>query len=135
MRHHGSEKIERFGFYLWHLKPRLLPARRVGILGVIAIVMLTGCDPAKEEYYEGQGQAERDIAKGELKIAVAEGTNLPVFWDYTELLKTRYKIGWYISTPAWTRGYNEVALPKIEQKLGTNALSQTLADAKKLHGQ
>jgi hypothetical protein len=143
MRRFISKRAKPFDFNVFYPKSYLLPVQFVVILGLTATVMMTGCDRVKDEYYEGQGQAERDLAKGELKIAVVDGATVPAFWDYTDLLRKRYRIGWCIhslpanprAAEAWVRGYNEVSLPKIERQFGTNILKQTLADAQKLNGQ
>jgi hypothetical protein len=110
-------------------------------LAMIAAIIMVGCSQEQDLYTEGQGQAERDLAKGEFRIAFPDDTNMPTFGQYTELLHKRYGIDWCgYSLPAnpraakaWVRGYNEVALPKIEQELGAQILKQTMADAQKLH--
>ena len=112
-------------------------------LCVAAVVasMVVGCRREHDEYIEGREQAERDLDKGEFKIAYADGTNTPAFWQYTELLHRRYHIDWCsyslpINRPAseaWVRGYNEVALPRVEQEVGVQTLKQVMSDAQKLH--
>ena len=91
---------------------------------------------------KGRGQAQRDLAHGEYKIAIAEGTNMPAFWEYANLLRKRYHIscGVYYApysnhcyAEAWARGYNEVASPRIDREIVSQVLEQTMVDAKKLH--
>lgn len=111
-------------------------------LATVASLILAGCSREHEEYIEGQGQAERDLAKGEFKVAIVDGSNMPAFEEYTELLRKRYRVGWCIyslpvnppAAEAWVRGYNEVASPRIEREIGSQILKQIMADARKLHG-
>ena len=104
-------------------------------MGMAASFIAIGCNRQSEEHQEGRWQAERDIAKGEFKIAFFDGsvidTNGPAsFYDYTGLLRTRYNIGWCsYSLPAnpraaeeWVRGYNEVARPEVERRIGAQVL-------------
>ncbi|HEV2208261.1 MAG TPA: hypothetical protein VG167_05760 [Verrucomicrobiae bacterium] len=58
---------------------------------------------------------------------------MPFFAEYTELMQKRYQIAVYVSTPAWSRGYNEVSRPAIEAKFGSNVLQEAFMDARKLH--
>ena len=111
-------------------------------LAVVTAFIVSGCSREQKEYVDGQGQAERDLAKGEYKIAIADGSNMPAFWEYTELLRKRYSIGWCVyysphanrrAAEAWVRGYNEIASPRIEREVGAQILKQTFADAQKLH--
>ena len=112
----------------------------VASLGIIFFAVV-GCR-AHEEYLEGRDQAEIDLAKGILKVAIEDGTNMPAFGEYTVLLRDRYRIGWIsYSLPSnreaaaeWVRGYNEVALPRIKTDFGAQVLEKTMADAQKLHG-
>jgi hypothetical protein len=103
-------------------------------------VTIAGCnDRASEAYIDGQGQAERDIASGTLKIAYAEGS-MPMYPDYQELLQGRYHIGSVtysapgspIAAAAWAKGYNEVASTKVRCAIGDQVLKQTMAEAQKL---
>jgi len=104
------------------------------------VATLCSCSRAREEFVNGQGQAERDLAAGEMKIAFAEGTNMPAFWEYTDLLQKRYNIGWVVfslpadrsAAAAWARGYNEVATRRIEHEITVQALKQTMTDALEL---
>jgi hypothetical protein len=108
---------------------------------VAAIIIMTGCSQEHQEYIEGRGQAERDLAHGEFKVAIADGSNIPAFAEYAELLHQRYRIRWFIyslpanprAAEARVRGYNEVASPRIEREIGAQVLKQTMADAQKLH--
>ena len=103
---------------------------RVALI-LCVLPLVSSCERVRDSYVEGQGQAQRDIAKGELKIAFVDGvlvsSNAPVtFWEYTDILHRRYNVGWCIhSLPdnpdavrAWVRGYNEVAGPKVERQVG-----------------
>ena len=103
------------------------------------------CDRVRDEYANGEGQANRDVAKGEFKIAFVDGTiadtNAPAaFYEYTGLLRTRYRIGWVIyslpdnprAAEAWVRGYNEIAGPRVERQVGVQVLKETLSEAQKL---
>lgn len=111
-------------------------------LAAVATIIATGCnrDRVQEEYLNGQGQAEADLAKGEFKIAFDDGTIMPEFYDYTELLHKRYNVDWCSeSLPAnpqaamaWVRGYNEVAGPRVERKIGAQVLKETRLEAQKL---
>jgi hypothetical protein len=111
-------------------------------LATVTSLILAGCSREHEEYIEGQGQAERDLAKGEFKVAIVDGSNMPAFGEYSELLRKRYRIGWCVyslpanpsAAEAWVRGYNEVAAPRIEREIGSQILKQTMADAETLHG-
>lgn len=118
----------------------------VTILFITVAALTAGCDRAPDEYVNGQGQAERDIANGQLKIAFDDGgspgSNMPeAFWEYIQLLQKRHGIGWCtFSLPdnpraakAWVRGYNAVAMPKIERQVGAQVLKDTLLEAQKLH--
>jgi len=100
----------------------------------------------RDAYVEGQGQAERDIAKDELKIAFVDGalsdSDMPIaFWDYTDILRKRYHIGWVVyslpanpdAVKAWVRGYNGVAEPKIERQVGAQVLKEALLEAQKVY--
>ena len=64
---------------------------RLVAIGLEAI--MCGCNREKEEFVNGETQARQDSAAGESKIAFAEGTNLPAFWKYTDLLRKRYNRG------------------------------------------
>ena len=105
------------------------------------IATTTSCSRKSELYLEGQGQAERDLKNGLFNMSEAESNNVPAYPEYMDLLHKRYGIGWCESSlpgdpraaEEWVRGYNEVALPKIEQKLGAEVLKQTMADAQKAH--
>ena len=97
-----------------------------------AATQMTGCSQ-DEKYLEGQGQAKRDLGRGEFMVAIADGTNMPAFVEYTDLLQKRYHVGWVVSTPSWVRGYNEVAGPEVERQVGVQVLKQTLLDAQSMH--
>lgn len=116
-------------------------------LAAIAAIIVVGCSREHEEYLNGQGQADRDLAQGRLNVAFVDGTvalaeniNTSAWADYTKLLRQRYGIGQTVfSLPAyphaveeWVRGYNEVATPRIEQEFGVGVLERTKADAQKL---
>jgi len=110
------------------------------LLGTVLIA--TGCRK-HEEHLNGRDQAKRDLGKGILRVAIEDGTNMPAFGEYATLLRSRYNIGWITySAPAnrdaaaaWVRGYNEVALPRIELQFGPGVLTKTMTDAEKLHAQ
>ena len=110
-------------------------------LAAILVFFTASCGREREEYINGQIFAEQDLAKGELKVAIADYNDMPEIKEYTELLQNRYHIGWTSLTlpnnpnaaREWVRGYNEVVIPTIKLKFGTNILKQTLEDAKKLH--
>jgi hypothetical protein len=102
-------------------------------LATVVALLMGGCNREHEQYLEGQGQAERDLAKGELKVAISDGSNMPAFAEYTELLRKRYRVGWCVSTEPWVRGYNEIASPRIKQEIGTQILKQTMTEAQTSH--
>ena len=62
------------------------------------------------------------------------------FWDYTEILRKRYNVGWVVyslpaspdAVKAWVRGYNEVAGPKVERQVGAQVLKEALLEAQKV---
>ena len=126
----------------WDLTCAQLRLVASACLAAIAIATLSGCTEEHNEYVKGRGQAQRDLAHGEYKIAIAEGTNMPAFWEYANLLRKRYHIscGVYYApysnhcyAEAWARGYNEVASPRIDREIVSQVLEQTMVDAKKLH--
>jgi hypothetical protein len=117
------------------------------IFGLLPFICMlsAGCDRVRDNYVEGRGQAERDIAKGELKIAFVDGavsnSDMPVaFWEYTDILRRRFSLGWRVyslpnnpdAAKAWVRGYNEVAGAKVERKVGLQVLKEVLSEAEKI---
>ena len=116
-------------------------------LATIAAFIVVGCSREHDEYIEGRGQAERDLAQGTFKVAFVDGTvaladniHMSAWTEYTKLLRQRYGIGWTVfslpayphAVEAWVRGYNEVAAPRIEHEFGIGVLERTKADAQKL---
>jgi len=109
----------------------------------VAVAFVTGCSGERSAYKGGRADAEADISKGLLRIAYAQGEQFPPYFsEYDELLANKYKIRWRLYAPpmktnlaqARARGYNEVSKVEIERRFGTNALSQTMAEAEKAHG-
>jgi len=122
------------------MKSRWFTRQLPALIWLGALLLMTGCDEVQEQYHEGQNRAERDAANGELNVALADGTHMAEYPEYTSQLKL-YGIHVIIcslpanppAAAAWARGYNEVSSAKIADQLGTNFLKQTLADARKLH--
>jgi len=118
-------------------------ARLETIALLICLALLfVGCGRVHEEYINGQGQAERDAAKGNINVAYGGDARIePANGEYAELLRKQYHIGirsYSLPTnpeaaEAWARGYNEAMLPVIERKFGSNVLQQAMAEARKLH--
>jgi hypothetical protein len=115
-------------------------------LTLVAVVTFCSCGRERGEFTNGHGQAERDLAAGRLTVAFTDGanpdgTNVPAFWEYTDLLRKRYNIGWVVyslpadpkAATAWVRGYNEVAIPRIEHEIAAHVLAQAMKDAQELH--
>jgi hypothetical protein len=105
-------------------------------------ILSAGCSRSSEEYRNGRATARADANKGILAIAYAESAQLPACWFYyEELLRTNYGVQRYVhslpvnpqAAEAWSRGYNEVAQPEIERRLGTNVLKSTMAEAQKIY--
>jgi hypothetical protein len=125
---------------------RMIGFTFVGCILIAVLVITNGCsdDTAQDRYLDGRGQAEADLAKGSFKVAFVDGSissNMPEFYDYTGLLRTRYGIDSFVySLPAnpqavfaWVRGYNEVAGPSVERHVGAQVLKETLLEAQKIH--
>src|SRR5262245_44022928 len=120
--------------------------RLASVLGVVSVasILLGAChrDRASDKYIEGKGAAERDITKGERKIAFVDASisdsNTPAaFWEYTEILRRRYDVGWVVyslpndpeAAKSWVRGYNEVAGPKVEHQIAAQVLKSVSIEA------
>jgi hypothetical protein len=110
-------------------------------LVTVAVIVTVSCNTELERYLDGRGQARRDLARGEFNVAIADGSNMPAFYEFNKLLYTRYHIGCTgFSLPAnpraaeaWVRGYNAVAEPRITSKFGDQVLSRTMSEAEELH--
>jgi hypothetical protein len=110
-------------------------------IALVFVFLLTACDEAHEKYVDGKAQAKSDLAKGEFNIAIAGGSDIPAFGEYIELLHSRYGIGRSVysfphnfhAAEAWARGYNEIARPEVERKIGAKILEQTMSEAQKIH--
>jgi len=111
-------------------------------------ILLVAChrDRTRDNYLEGKGVAVKDIEKGERQIAFVDASisesNTPVaFWEYTEILRSRYRVGWVVyslpddpeAAKSWVRGYNEVARPKVEHQIAAQVLKDVSTEAGKSH--
>jgi hypothetical protein len=113
----------------------------ITVLIAAAGLLFGSCGRVHEEYANGQGDAERDAAKGMFNVAYGNDQIEPANGEYADLLRKRYNIGIRgYSLPAKpkaaeaaARGYNNVMMPLIERKFGTNVLEQTMAEARRLH--
>jgi len=108
----------------------------------LATVLIASCTREHEGYLDGRADAQRDIAKGVLNVAYADGTQYPACTgEYMELLRKKYGVHQIsYSLPLYpkvvearARGYNEVAQAEIKRRFGSNILTQTMAEAQTLY--
>jgi hypothetical protein len=111
-------------------------------IAAIVLAVTFGCSRERSEYLDGKADAERDLAKGVFMVAHADSNQFPAWYpEYEDLLWKNYGIrcGGY-SLPKYPRaaearakGYNEISQAAIEGRFGSNVLSRTMAEAKKLY--
>jgi hypothetical protein len=103
-----------------------------------------GCtsDPAMKAYYRGRADAEKEIANN-LWIIEMSCRPLPSDWahEYQEVLKTEYRIRFRCvdekhprdsrATSSRIKGHNDVVIPEIERRLGTNVWANAETKARK----
>ncbi|MSU57913.1 MAG: hypothetical protein EXS35_06980 [Pedosphaera sp.] len=95
---------------------------------------------AREDYLAARVEAQRDIESGQLAYEVY-GFLLPYFSECEQLLCDRYRIHLRVvggcvvdeSVRAHAKGYNEIMVPEIERRFGSNLWAQTEADAKRIY--
>lgn len=108
------------------------------VLGILAWLIFGNQD--QDYYKEGLHTAHNDLQNGKIQLAYREGEQIAAFRQYTQLLRKRHDIGWIIySLPArpeemtnWVTAYNEVMIPEIHRRFGSNVLNQTMLEAQTL---
>ena len=95
---------------------------------------------AREGYQAGSVEARHDLATGKLAVETY-GFPVECSSEYAQLLRERHGIelrpvaGCVVDAriAGHARGYNEIMMPEIERRFGTNVWQQTMADAQRLY--